>query len=306
MINTYLESVLNELMQEKKILIRQELKSIFWLREPRFIVKARDIEIKTVNELINITKIEMTKIKKETYTDLKQTLNQFEGDTKGLLEFTTLENKKQLQGYLSSLTEVTYRNGFNDETLIRKIRDRTVYEFLLTEGKIDFTRKIDKLEFKAKRLESKLQKEFINNNSMLMNDEKLELLIKKINQKLEENSQRNEHSLEIEYLLDIDELNKIRSFIEKELVKRKIPKNKNRRTHTLKTEPSYFEAVLNGSKKFEIRKNDRNYQVGDFLLLQEWDPKESMYTGRSVLVKIIYMSDFKQNEGYVVLSIEVQ
>ncbi|TFI60576.1 hypothetical protein CKN63_13270 [Carnobacterium divergens] len=139
-----------------------------------------------------------------------------------------------------------------------------------------------------------------------MNDEDLELLTKKNYQKLEENSQRNEHSLENEHLLDIDGLNKTLFFIEKELVKRKIPKNRNRRIHILKTEPSYFEAVLNGSKRFEIRKNDRNYQIGDYLLLQEWDPKEAAYTGRSVLVKIIYMSDFKQKEGYVVLSIEVQ
>ena len=31
-----------------------------------------------------------------------------------------------------------------------------------------------------------------------------------------------------------------------------------------------------------------------------------MYTGRSVLAKIVYMSDFEQKEGYVVLSIEIQ
>lgn len=306
MINIYLESVLNELIQEKKHLKKQELKSIFWLREPAVIVKKRRIDIETVNELINITKKELAKIRKVTYTNLSQTLNLFEKDPEALFEFTTRENKKQLQGYLSSLSEVTYRNKFNDETVIRKIKDRIIYEILLAEGKSDFIRKINKLELKTKCFESKFQMESTYNNSTLMNDEGLELLIKKITQKLEENSQRKEHSLENEQLLDIDGLNKTRSFIEKELEKRKIPKNKTRRIHTLKTEPSYFEAVLNGSKRFEIRKNDRNYQVGDFLLLQEWDPKESMYTGRSVLAKIVYMSDFEQKEGYVVLSIEIQ
>ncbi|MCT7729746.1 MAG: DUF3850 domain-containing protein [Lactobacillus crispatus] len=36
--------------------------------------------------------------------------------------------------------------------------------------------------------------------------------------------------------------------------------------HRVKIFPSYFEAQVNNSKNFEIRKNDRNYQVGDLLL----------------------------------------
>lgn len=42
-----------------------------------------------------------------------------------------------------------------------------------------------------------------------------------------------------------------------------------RPTHRLKTDPEAFAAVLSGAKTFEIRFNDRNYQVGDGLLLQE-------------------------------------
>ena len=38
--------------------------------------------------------------------------------------------------------------------------------------------------------------------------------------------------------------------------------------HRVKILPSYFEAQVNNSKNFEIRKNDRNYQVGDLLLLK--------------------------------------
>lgn len=34
-------------------------------------------------------------------------------------------------------------------------------------------------------------------------------------------------------------------------------------THRLKIQEQYADAVLNGTKTFEIRKNDRGYKVGD-------------------------------------------
>ena len=45
--------------------------------------------------------------------------------------------------------------------------------------------------------------------------------------------------------------------------------------HYLKTEPIYFQAVLDGLKKAEIRVNDREYHVGDVLVLQEWERQYS-------------------------------
>lgn len=43
-------------------------------------------------------------------------------------------------------------------------------------------------------------------------------------------------------------------------------------THPLKVEPPYFGAVVDGTKPFEVRRNDRGFQRGDFLLLHEWHP----------------------------------
>jgi len=39
--------------------------------------------------------------------------------------------------------------------------------------------------------------------------------------------------------------------------------------HELKTDPDVFQQVWEGQKTFEIRKNDRNFQVGDMLVLRE-------------------------------------
>lgn len=43
--------------------------------------------------------------------------------------------------------------------------------------------------------------------------------------------------------------------------------------HNLKIWPQYYSRVADGSKTFEIRDNDRGFQTGDTVTLQEWDPK---------------------------------
>lgn len=42
--------------------------------------------------------------------------------------------------------------------------------------------------------------------------------------------------------------------------------------HELKIWPQYYCRVEDGSKTFEVRKNDRNFQMGDSVILKEWDP----------------------------------
>ncbi|MEF7566023.1 DUF3850 domain-containing protein [Bacillus infantis] len=74
--------------------------------------------------------------------------------------------------------------------------------------------------------------------------------------------------------------------------------------HQLKTHPEYFEAVNQGLKTFEIRKNDRGFKVGDPLLLREYSPQHKAFTGRAIMANIIYMTDFEQKEDYVVLGIK--
>ncbi|MGA4724188.1 DUF3850 domain-containing protein [Carnobacterium maltaromaticum] len=76
------------------------------------------------------------------------------------------------------------------------------------------------------------------------------------------------------------------------------------KVHELKIASEFFEAVKDGRKKFEIRKNDRNYQEGDILILREYDPITQEYLGRIMKVEISYMTDYAQQDGYVVLGIE--
>ena len=76
--------------------------------------------------------------------------------------------------------------------------------------------------------------------------------------------------------------------------------------HELKTWPEYFSATINGQKKFELRKNDRNFAVDDILILKEYNPNTKIYTGRSIVSKVNYiLSDTSMGlkEGYVILGI---
>ncbi|HHQ4697421.1 TPA: ASCH/PUA domain-containing protein [Aeromonas veronii] len=71
--------------------------------------------------------------------------------------------------------------------------------------------------------------------------------------------------------------------------------------HELKIKPEYFAAVVSGDKTFEIRNNaDRNFKVGDTLLLWEWDEG---FTGQTAERTVSYITDFEQKQGYVVLGL---
>lgn len=48
--------------------------------------------------------------------------------------------------------------------------------------------------------------------------------------------------------------------------------------HELKILPEYFNEVQSHNKQFELRKDDRDYRVGDWILLKEFE--NGSYTGR--------------------------
>lgn len=73
--------------------------------------------------------------------------------------------------------------------------------------------------------------------------------------------------------------------------------------HELKIIPPFFEDIVSRAKQFEVRKNDRDYSVGDFLALNEYDPERERYTGRSALVSVMYLLDNPKfcKDGCVIL-----
>lgn len=75
------------------------------------------------------------------------------------------------------------------------------------------------------------------------------------------------------------------------------------KTHEIKCKPEYYQAIVNCAKRFEIRYNDRDYKVNDYLLIREH--MLTGYTGRQCLCRIVYILDSPMylQSGYVCLSI---
>ena len=75
--------------------------------------------------------------------------------------------------------------------------------------------------------------------------------------------------------------------------------------HELKLSSKYFDDVQNEIKTFEVRKNDRGYNVGDILILKEVVENDK-YTGRIIKVKVTYFfSLFGLASGYCVLGVKL-
>ncbi|MDH4127109.1 MAG: DUF3850 domain-containing protein [Spirochaetota bacterium] len=75
--------------------------------------------------------------------------------------------------------------------------------------------------------------------------------------------------------------------------------------HYLKTETEYYQAIECGKKKFELRKNDRDFRQYDILYLEE--VVNGVKTGRSLPpVEIKYMlkdcAKYGLRDGYCILN----
>ena len=74
--------------------------------------------------------------------------------------------------------------------------------------------------------------------------------------------------------------------------------------HVVKSWTRYFNAMQDGSKKFDKRVWDRDYQVGDTLIQEEWN-KDGGYTGKSVghVITYILTGEFAE-PGICVMSVD--
>lgn len=76
--------------------------------------------------------------------------------------------------------------------------------------------------------------------------------------------------------------------------------------HELKIAPQFYDAVVSGRKRFELRKNDRGFSVGDLIKLKEWS--DGRYSGRESVFRIGYiLSGYDGlDPDYVILGIDPQ
>jgi hypothetical protein len=75
--------------------------------------------------------------------------------------------------------------------------------------------------------------------------------------------------------------------------------------HHLKANPPHFQALWEGSKTFEVRWNDRDFQLADCLVMEEWIEGEP--TGRAVSALVSHMlhgGEYGLADGWVCLSLK--
>lgn len=78
--------------------------------------------------------------------------------------------------------------------------------------------------------------------------------------------------------------------------------------HELKCWSQYYNQIRIGTKRFELRRDDRGgFQVGDLLILREWHPDDQRYTGYVTVATVTYVLDGGEwlTPGYVALGIAV-
>ena len=81
-----------------------------------------------------------------------------------------------------------------------------------------------------------------------------------------------------------------------------------------KTWPYLFDKVLSGEKQFDLRIAEFECEIGDTLVLREWDPEKKEYTGRELEKEITFLVKTKDlkfwsqediNElGFLVMSLK--
>jgi hypothetical protein len=77
--------------------------------------------------------------------------------------------------------------------------------------------------------------------------------------------------------------------------------------HELKCWKEPFRDIKLAGKRFEFRKNDRNFQVNDFLFLREYDNFFNTYTNDYIICKVIliYRKGFGIPENYCIMQINI-
>jgi len=74
--------------------------------------------------------------------------------------------------------------------------------------------------------------------------------------------------------------------------------------HNLKLDTFFYSDAEMQAKMFEIRKNDRDYRVGDTITLMRWCNLNQALMGEQLEREITYITDYGQTSPYVVLGLK--
>lgn len=84
--------------------------------------------------------------------------------------------------------------------------------------------------------------------------------------------------------------------------------------HVLKSWPVFFVPLISCSRSFDLRKDDRGFEVGDELILLEWDrdddlePTVGQYTGREARAEVCHILRSGEvpglQDGYCILEMK--
>lgn len=86
------------------------------------------------------------------------------------------------------------------------------------------------------------------------------------------------------------------------------------RTHQLKSWPKFFEPLQQGRRTHELRRNDRDFRVGDLLELHEYLHETRTFPGRSCTMEVTSITSASEpcavsatalNPDYCILSVRL-
>lgn len=84
--------------------------------------------------------------------------------------------------------------------------------------------------------------------------------------------------------------------------------------HELKSWPEFYNAIMTGSRRHELRRDDRGFAVGDQLRLREYDPAVREYTGSTLNARITSLTSVGVpcavsaeglSEGFCIFTVEL-
>ena len=65
-----------------------------------------------------------------------------------------------------------------------------------------------------------------------------------------------------------------------------------------KIHPKFFQLIIDGVKSYDLRLADFDINVGDVLVLREWNSDTKEYTGRVLEKSVTYISKTKDSKIY--------